>query len=178
MYGGSHLRLWPGNPIFRWRLFLCLDVATHLNGSCLFVKMSRSQPVQTDELQTDANAARLLFVHLECRPSRGAWRRSGSLCAERPISLWGPPVVSTTERNTSTGLSRHRFHNSRRQSAAADFTLFWAYAMVPSNVPFSNCRSSTLSFWVSMPPDDTVIWGMKKHLTFYRFTDLILFCWN
>lgn len=34
--------------------------------------------------------------------------------------------------------------------------------MVPSNVPFSNWRSSTSNFCVSMPPEDTVIWSGKR----------------
>lgn len=33
-------------------------------------------------------------VYLVCLPSPGAWRRSGPLCADWPISLWGSPVAS------------------------------------------------------------------------------------
>lgn len=36
-------------------------------------------------------------------------------------------------------------------------TLFWAYTIVPSNVPLPDCKSDMFSFWTSMPPDETVI---------------------
>lgn len=37
--------------------------------------------------------------------------------------------------------------------------LFWAYAMVPSKgCILSNCRSLVSSFWVSIPPEETVIY--------------------
>lgn len=38
-----------------------------------------------------------------------------------------------------------------------DCTLFCAYTIVPSNVPFPDCKSDMFNFWTSMPPEETVI---------------------
>lgn len=41
-------------------------------------------------------------------------------------------------------------------------TLFCAYTIVPSNVPFPDCKSDMFNFWTSMPPEETVICNRMK----------------
>lgn len=48
------------------------------------------------------------MLDLDCRPSRGAWRRSGSLCAERPTSPSESPAVSVNNNNTSVNCTPPR----------------------------------------------------------------------
>jgi len=67
-------------------------------------------------------------VHLVCRPSQGAWRRSGSLCAETPISPSESPAVSTTQTTTRMRVNDvaadHEFpHKSAGIAAASYFIL-------------------------------------------------------
>lgn len=46
-------------------------------------------------------------VYLVCRPSPGAWRRSGSLCVEKPICPSESPAASVTATTQQTHLNKH-----------------------------------------------------------------------
>lgn len=59
------------------------------------------------------------------------------------------------------GFVQSRWYVSMQISARLRFqnqgcTLFWAYTIVPSNVPLPDCKSDMSSFWTSMPPEETV----------------------